>query len=115
MLNIELTDDTILGELGKRLAQRRLARGLTQANLARQAGVSKRTVERMEAGASVQTLSLVRILRVLDLLKDLDRLVPETGPAPMDLLKLKGKQRKRASSGISPGQSEPDWRWGEGP
>jgi len=92
-----MTDDAVLEEFGRRLARRRLNLQLTQAKLAEQAGVSKRTVERMESGAAVQTLSLIRILRVLDLLQGLDQLIPETGPRPMDLLKLKGKERKRAS------------------
>lgn len=43
-------DEAILKELGGRLAGVRLGRNLTQAALAEQAGVSKRTVERMEAG-----------------------------------------------------------------
>jgi transcriptional regulator with XRE-family HTH domain len=115
MPNKKLTDDAILGELGRRLAQWRLARGLTQANLARQAGVSKRTVERMEAGAAVQILSLVRVLRVLDLLPGLDRLVPETGPRPMDLLKLRGKIRQRASSGAQENRIPAGWSWGDDP
>lgn len=115
MMNKEMTDDAVLGELGRRLAQRRLGRGLTQANLALQAGVSKRTVERMEAGAAAQTLSLVRVLRVLDLLPALDRLAPETGPKPMDLLKLKGKIRQRASSGTPEYRTGGDWSWGDDP
>ena len=93
-----MSDDAVLEELGKRLGQRRIALGLTQAKLAVEAGLSKRTIERTEAGAATQTLNLIRILRVLDLLPGLDRLIPETGPRPMDLLKLKGKARKRASS-----------------
>ena len=47
----QATDEVILGELGGRLAKIRLDRNLTQAQLATQAGVSKRTVERLEAGA----------------------------------------------------------------
>jgi transcriptional regulator with XRE-family HTH domain len=105
-------DDAVLGELGRRLGRRRLNRQLTQAKLAEQAGVSKRTVERIEAGSPAQTLSLIRILRVLDLLKSLDQLIPETGPSPMDLLKLKGKVRKRASSTRRPGSSATVWTWG---
>jgi transcriptional regulator with XRE-family HTH domain len=92
-----LTDEAILVELGGRLAQRRLELQLTQEMLAEQAGVSKRTVERIEAGATAQTSTLIRLLRVLELLDRLETLVPEAGPRPMDLVKLKGKARKRAS------------------
>ena len=108
-----MTDDAVLEELGRRLERRRLDLQLTQAKLAEQAGVSKRTVERIEAGAAAQTLSLIRILRVLELLQGFDRLIPETGPRPMDLLKLKGKQRKRASSSRASDQPGKVWSWGD--
>jgi DNA-binding XRE family transcriptional regulator len=106
-------DNAVLEELGKRLGQRRIAQALTQADLALEAGVSKRTVERIEAGAVAQTLNLVRILRVLDLLPGLDQLVPETGPRPMDLLKLKGKTRKRATSRRAANPPSDGWSWGD--
>ena len=109
----KMGDDAILEALGKRLRQRRIAMGLTQAELAREAGVSKRTVERIEAGAAAQTLNLVRILRVLDLLGGIGQLVPEAGPSPMDLLKRKGKARKRATSRRTKTSPNDSWSWGD--
>lgn len=106
------TDQTILAELGERLAQRRLQRQLTQAELAEQAGVSKRTVERIEAGATTQLSTLIRILRVLQLLDRLEGLIPAIGPRPMDLLKLKGKERQRVTRKRKPSDPEP-WQWGD--
>ena len=106
-----LSDDLILTELGKRLGRARLDRQLSQAKLAEQAGVSKRTLERIEAGASAQSVSLVRILRVLDRLSNLDRLIPESGPSPLDLLKRKGKIRKRASSSRQTKVADKPWSW----
>ena len=44
----QVVDDAILCELGQRLARLRLTRNLKQSDLATQAGVSKRTVERMK-------------------------------------------------------------------
>ncbi len=108
-----MTDDAVLEELGKRLERRRIDIGLTQAKLAEQAGVSKRTVERMEAGSAAQTRNLIRIFRILDLLQGLDQLIPETGPRPMDLFKFKGKERKRASSSSAVKQSPKAWSWGD--
>jgi transcriptional regulator with XRE-family HTH domain len=105
-----LTDEAILGELGGRLVQRRLELQLTQEMLAEQAGVSKRTVERVEAGSTTQMSTMIRILRVLELLDRLDTLVPESGARPMDLLKLKGKERKRASGKRNPTDKIP-WKW----
>ena len=51
-----LTDEAILEEIGRRLARRRVDLGCTQADLAEQSGVAKRTVERIEAGRSPATL-----------------------------------------------------------
>jgi transcriptional regulator with XRE-family HTH domain len=104
-------DDAILAEIGQRVARRRLDLGLTQADLAEQAGVAKRTVERIEAGSSAQTSSMVRILRTLELLPRLDLLFPEAEPRPMDLLKRKGKPRRRASSRRRQGPTAPPWSW----
>ena len=92
----ELTDEAILREIGGRIAHHRIARGLTQAALAREAGLSKRTLERIEAGAPAQTTSLIRILRLLDLLHGMDALLPPARPGPMELLRHKGKARQRA-------------------
>ena len=106
-----LADDIILTELGERIACCRLERQLTQANLAEQAGIAKRTVERIEAGASAQMSSMIRVFRVLDLLPNLDRMIPAVGPRPMDLLKRKGKVRQRASPrGRLEEPGEP-WSW----
>ncbi len=95
----ETADEAVLGELGRRLAQVRLRKNLTQAQLAAKAGVSKRTVERLEVGGVAPQLSgFIRICRALDLLERFELLVPEPVVSPMALLKLGGKQRRRASA-----------------
>jgi transcriptional regulator with XRE-family HTH domain len=108
----DLTNNAVLDELGRRLERYRLDLQLTQAQVAEQAGIGKRTLERIEAGKDTQLSSLIRILRVLHLLDGMERLVPEPGPRPMDLLKLKGKERQRAPSRKI---AEPDreWQWGD--
>jgi predicted transcriptional regulator len=51
---------------------------LSQAQLAEQAGISKRTLERLEAGAAATQLSLfLRVLRQLDRLERLALLIAE--------------------------------------
>ena len=90
-------DTAILEELGLRLAQARLDHNFTQENLATAAAVSKRTVERLETGRSVQVSNLVRVLSALDLVRNLDQLAPPTGARPIEQLKHQGKGRRRAS------------------
>lgn len=112
------SDEAVLGELGRRLAAKRLDRCLTQAELASQAGVSKRTLERLEAGDSTQLTSLIRVLRALELVTGLNRLVPAPLPSPIDALKLKGKsrsERKRARPGKRREREgkKTSWTWGD--
>lgn len=106
-----LSEEAILAELGGRIARRRLDLEMTQAELSEQAGVSKRTVERIEAGASAQMSSIIRVFRQLELLQGLDSMIPEAGPRPMDLLKLKGKVRQRTGSRRRSDRSEEAWSW----
>ncbi len=91
------SDDSVLAELGQRLARTRLELNLTQAELAEQAGLARATITRLEAGEQVKLSAFVRVLRELDLLDALDRLVPEPLPSPIERLKLEGRRRQRAS------------------
>ena len=106
-----LADEAILTELGERIARRRLDLELTQAAVAEQAGIAKRTLERVESGHSAQLSSLIRILRVLDGLPGLDRMLPEARPSPMELLKRKGRVRQRAPGRRASHPPEKPWSW----
>jgi len=109
------SDEAILHELGTRLAALRLAHNLTQAALAHEAGISKRTVERLESGEVAARLSgLVRVCRVLGLIDRLDALVPAAAPGPVEQLKLAGRERKRASKPRHAAAAKPrKWTWGD--
>jgi transcriptional regulator with XRE-family HTH domain len=108
------TDEAVLSELGGRLARLRLDRNLTQAQMAAQAGVSKRTVERLESGSVATQLSgFIRVCRVLDVVERFDALVPEPIPSPVEQLKLRGRKRQRASAKRKPKASAKKWQWGD--
>ena len=108
-----LTDETILVEIGERLVRRRLEFNLTQAALAKEAGVGKRTLERVEAGATAQLTTIIRLFRVLGLLPILDQILPESKPTPIEVMTRKGKARKRASSRGRGSKKEESWTWGD--
>lgn len=110
-------DPAALAELGRRLARQRLDRNLSQDDLAREAGVSKRTLHRMEHGHSAQMTNWIRVLRALDLLENLERFLPAPAPSPMQQLKLQGRLRRRATS-VAPAQPSgkpKPWTWGDDP
>lgn len=112
-LTSDNSDGAVLKELGNRIARYRLNQDKTQAALAQEAGVSNRTITRAENGNSIQASSLVRILRALKLLENLDGLIPEPVASPVQQLKMLGKQRKRASSKLEIPYKEGTWSWGD--
>ena len=107
------SDSAVLKEIGNRIAQYRLNQNKTQAALAQEAGVSNRTMTRVENGHSIQASSLIRILRALKLVENLDGLIPEPVASPVQQLKMQGKQRKRASSKLERPYKEGTWSWGD--
>jgi len=107
-----LTDEVILAEIGQRIARRRLELQLTQAALAEEAGVSKRTLEHAETGANVQLTTIIRIFRVLDLLPNLDQMLPESKPRPIDMLTRKSRPRQRVSTRARSAKAKP-WTWAD--
>jgi len=110
-----MTDRAALSELGQRLAQHRLERNLTQETLAHEAGVSKRTVLRLEGGESTQLTNLIRVLRALGLLDNLETMLPPRVISPLELLREQKQQRRRASrrNRESSTPMTKAWTWGD--
>jgi transcriptional regulator with XRE-family HTH domain len=92
----ELTDKAAMALMGHRVQRERLNQNLTQATLAERAGVGLRTVRYLEAGRQTNVETLIRILRALGKLGALDAFLPEPGLSPLQLAKLKGRERQRA-------------------
>jgi predicted transcriptional regulator len=84
---------------------------MSQDTFAKEAGVSKRTIQRIEHGFSIQTSNLVRILRVLELLENLEVLIPEPALSPIQQIKMHGKIRQRASSINNVAEQKTPWNW----
>ncbi len=87
---------TTAAELGERLKQARLNLDLTQVETAERAGVSRKAVLNAEKGqASLEVF--VGIMHALGLAAQLDSFLPPPPISPVQLAKLQGKKRKRAS------------------
>ena len=106
-----MTDAAVLTALGERLARRRLELNLTQVQLAKEAGVSLRTVGRLESGESTQLTNLIRVLRGLDLMGRFGELLPPPAPGPLEQLRRRGKPRRRASPRSEAPAGDADWTW----
>jgi transcriptional regulator with XRE-family HTH domain len=105
----------MLSELGERAQRYRVGMNLTQAELAKNAGVSQRTIERLENGSSVQLDKMLRILRALRLSDNLDQLIPETSIRPIQLAGSKSDVRHRSYKrrSATSQQESGGWVWGD--
>ena len=109
-----LTDEALFKLIGERLARLRLAKNLTQQQLAEQAGLGLRTVQRLEQGAAATQLSgFMRVCRVLGLVERFETLVPEETASPMAQLKQQGRKRRRATGKQAAAGKPKKWTWGE--
>jgi putative transcriptional regulator len=86
----------IAEELGNRLKQARLRADLTQAEVASRTGLNRRTILNAEKG-KVQLENLVAILVSMDMADQLNIFLPVQEISPIQLAKLNGQQRQRAS------------------
>ena len=92
------TDSEILEELAARLRAVRLERSLSQEQLASKAGLSRDMVRSAESKGSITLTSLVKLLRVLDLLSEFDELARPAAYSPVAEFKKKKKERSRVYS-----------------
>lgn len=95
-----LSAKVIVEQLGERLKQARLNQNITQEAIADRIGVSRRTIINAEKGqATLETF--VAIMQVLDLTNQLNLFLPAQAISPIQLAKLQGSKRQRASGNIS--------------
>lgn len=96
--------------LGRRLARERLSRNITQPQLATEAGISVRTVRRLESDAGVSLDSFIRVLMALKLQANLALLVPDPAVRPIERVGTRGRERQRARPAKQPSEQQP-WSW----
>ena len=96
-MDIYALPDSIIAEMvGKRLAKVRLRKNITQESVAKATMLSVNTIKAAEAG-KVKLVTLIAILRELDVLEQIDQFIPEITISPIELASRKNKQRQRAS------------------
>ena len=110
----EMGNEAIRAVLGRRLQRERLNQNITQARLAEQAGISRRTLVATEKGEGTTLETLIRLLRGLGKLGQLDQFLPEPPISPIQLAKLNGKVRQKASGKLRyPTEHNTVWQWKE--
>lgn len=109
-MNLETKSPAAIAEaLGERLKQARLNADMTQVEVAEQAGISRKAVLNAEKG-KVQLETLIAIMGALRLTGQLDNFLPVQEVSPIQLAKLQGRKRQRASGQRSSNVQEPsEW------
>lgn len=103
-----LSDKSIEEELGRRLKALRLQKNVTQQELAEATTLSLNVIKSFESGRG-KLSNLIAILRELGALDQLDTFIPESSISPLQLAKMQGKQRERASGVRIKNKSKSPW------
>ncbi len=101
----QMSDQAILAELGQRLRRERLNANLAQKELAGQTGLALKTIQNAEDGRNFSVETLVRMLRGLGLINQLENFLPDPGLSPVQLAKLRGRVRQRATGSRARGKA----------
>ena len=102
-----MNDEELLG-LGRRVADLRIAQGWKQTELAYEAGVSHRTLQRLEAGQAVRSDVLLRVLKCLGRLDGVLAALAPAGQSPYEQLADAGlKLADLGRQDVRPGADEP--------
>ena len=104
------SDLEILRSISSRIKRRRLDKNLSQQELADKAGLNRTTIRDVELGKPFGIMTMIQILRALSALEELEGFLPESGISPLQLVKMKGKERRRASPKKQPSnKGESEW------
>ena len=104
------SSDVVIEALFERIEEIRLSRNISQAALAKEAGVSRSTMTRLAQGQGISVDSFVRIMQGLGLADHLAALLPNPTVRPVERIRLDGGERRRASSKRKVAS---DWTWAD--
>jgi len=91
----EQSGSNIIRQLGKRYSEYRKRMDYTQKEVAEKSGLSVFTISSFENGSStgVTLASFIKLLRAIDSLEEIEKLLPELPASPRDLFKKQLKKQ----------------------
>ena len=91
-----MSDKALLSMLGGRLRALRLRKNITQRDLAEATTLSLNVIKALEEGKG-KLSTLIAVLRELGALEPLDSFIPEPLVSPIQIARMHGRRRERAS------------------
>lgn len=100
------SNSEILSEIGIRIKDNRINQGLTQKDLSDKTGLSLKTISNMENGKDFGFDSFLRVLKVLNIVENIEYIINEQKIRPNDTIPYDRKRYRKKDEGNS-------FVWGE--
>lgn len=91
------TDQAIAKEVGTRIQAIRLKKNMSLEDIAKSAGISRQTLHLLLNHGKGTLTNLITVLRSINELERLSSLLEEVLPSPLQIIRMEGKKRQRAS------------------
>lgn len=91
------TDQVLAITVGERIQTLRLKKNISLEVLAENAGVSRQTLHLLLSQGKGTLINLIAVLRAIGELERLSSLLEEVRPSPLQILRMEGKKRLRAT------------------
>jgi putative transcriptional regulator len=91
------TDQVISASVGKHVQILRLKKNMSLEDLAKEAGVSRQTLHLLLNHGRGTLVNLISVLRAINELERLSSLLEDIRPSPLQIIRMEGKKRQRAS------------------
>jgi len=108
---VSMSDASIVQTIGQFVKQKRLQANITQAQLAKEAGLNAWTLSQLENGESVTLSTLVKLLRTLDVLYVLEAFKVKEEISPILYAQMQKNKRQRAKGSNKTDTSNDDLGW----
>ena len=90
-----LTDEAIMRQIGSKLKELRIIKGMKQTELSKASGVSVFTISAVENGKTTSMLTIIQILRALENLDYLNQFFQQQEISPIAYAKLMEKNKRK--------------------
>ena len=92
-----MSDNAIVHTIGAFIKYHRLEQNKTQSQLAEEAGINRSTLVEFEKGMRANIMTLIQLLRALNLLHVMEQFKISQQISPIQLAKMEQTRRKRAT------------------
>lgn len=104
-----LSDNAIVGMMGRFIKHHRLEQNKTQAQLAEEAGINRSTLVEFEKGMRANIITFIQLLRALNLLYVLKQFQIQPQISPIQMAEIEQSKRKRASAKKTIKKNKSSW------